>query len=206
MKRGIDIFVSIVMLLLTSPFICLFVVVIRLGSTGPALFAQMRVGKDGRPFSIFKLRTMFIDAVDIRNADSTTFNSRNDPRVTWIGHFLRRTSCDEIPQFLNVLLGDMSLVGPRPELCSDRHWQSRSETIRLRVRPGLTGLAVIHGRNDVPIQIRRELDAQYAEHLTLFLDLRILMKTVLMILRATGVNHPDDSGIPRLGDTYSMRS
>jgi undecaprenyl phosphate N,N'-diacetylbacillosamine 1-phosphate transferase len=187
-KRIIDILVSAQLLLFALPFLCLFGLMIRATSRGQAFFRQKRVGKDGRHFTMLKLRTMYLDAPDIRNPDSTTFNSADDPRVTPIGRFLRKTSCDELPQLFNVLLGSMSLVGPRPELPANPHIYGRNEIARLKVRPGITGLAVIHGRNDVPIERRRALDAQYADSWTLLLDFEILMKTALITFQARGVN------------------
>jgi lipopolysaccharide/colanic/teichoic acid biosynthesis glycosyltransferase len=188
LKRIIDILASALILLFSLPFLCFFALIIRATSKGPALFLQKRVGKDGQLFTMLKLRTMCLDAPDLRNPDSTTFNSAVDPRVTPFGQFLRTTSCDELPQFLNVLLGTMSLVGPRPELPAPQHRRSRDEIVRLGVRPGITGLAVIHGRNEVPFDRRRALDAQYVDSWSLQLDFRILMKTILITLQAKGVN------------------
>jgi undecaprenyl phosphate N,N'-diacetylbacillosamine 1-phosphate transferase len=192
-KRSIDIVVSALLLILTIPFLCLIALMIRAGSSGPAIFRQKRVGKNGQPFTMFKLRTMYLDVPDIRNSDSTTFNSADDPRVTPLGRFLRMTSCDELPQLFNVLLGTMSLVGPRPELPAPPHRRNTDEIARLKVLPGITGLAVIQGRNEVPLDHRRALDAEYVNSQSLLLDFKVLMMTAIIALRAKGVNQPNDN-------------
>ncbi len=188
LKRCMDVIVSAALLIITAPLLLLIAIAIRLTSEGPALFRQMRVGKDGACFSILKFRTMFQNAPDLRNPDNSTFNSEDDPRVTKIGKLLRKTSCDELPQLVNVLRGEMSLVGPRPELPEGPASYTESQFARLKVRPGITGLAAVHGRNEVPMSIRRDLDAQYAESWTLGLDLKILAKTVVMVAQRRGVN------------------
>jgi lipopolysaccharide/colanic/teichoic acid biosynthesis glycosyltransferase len=188
LKRCIDIAVSAVLLLAGAPFLLLIALMIRWTSEGPALFRQKRVGKDGRIFTILKFRTMVQNAPDLRNADNSTFNADNDPRVTKVGKFLRKTSCDELPQLVNVLRGEMSLVGPRPELPEGPGSYTQSQFARLKVRPGITGLAAVHGRNDVPVNVRRDLDAQYAEKWTFLLDLKIMVQTIAIILQRRGVN------------------
>jgi lipopolysaccharide/colanic/teichoic acid biosynthesis glycosyltransferase len=203
LKRCIDIAVSAVLLLAGAPFLLLIALIIRWTSNGPALFRQMRVGKDGQIFTILKFRTMVQNAPDLRNTDNSTFNADNDPRVTKIGKFLRKTSCDELPQLVNVLCGEMSLVGPRPELPEGPASYTQSQFARLKVRPGITGLAAVHGRNDVPVNVRRDLDAQYAENWTVVLDLQIIMQTIVIILQRRGVNreadnnarHPSEGGV-----------
>ena len=195
-KRFVDILASTLLLALALPLLALFALLIRATSKGPALFRQTRIGKNGKPFTMLKLRTMYRGAPDIRNFDTTTFNAADDPRVTRIGKFLRTTSCDELPQLVNVLLGTMSLVGPRPELPAQVHCCTRDEITRLKVRPGIAGLAVSQGRNAVPIHRRRELDAQYAESWTLLLDLKILIKTAIIALQARGVHRPNANRLP----------
>jgi lipopolysaccharide/colanic/teichoic acid biosynthesis glycosyltransferase len=186
-KRWLDVFGALVVLLLTTPIMVIAAVVVRLTSPGPVFFRQTRVGLDGRPFTMLKFRTMKVNAPDLRNADGTTFNSRDDPRLTPVGGFLRRTSIDELPQLLNVLGGDMSLVGGRPDLPEAVATYLPHQLRRLSVRPGMTGWAIVHGRNQVPLSRRRDLDAWYAEHYSFSLDLQIMARTVLMVLGGAGV-------------------
>jgi lipopolysaccharide/colanic/teichoic acid biosynthesis glycosyltransferase len=188
MKRCMDVALSVILLVATAPLLLLIAIVVRWTSEGPALFRQMRVGKDGRNFTILKFRTMVQNAPDLRNADNSTFNSDHDPRLTKIGRLLRKTSCDELPQLVNVLCGEMSLVGPRPELPEGPASYTQSQFARLKVRPGITGLAAVHGRNDVPVNVRRDLDAQYAESWTFLLDLKIMVQTIAIIFQRRGVN------------------
>ena len=198
LKRCMDIAVSALLLAATAPFLLSIVIAIRWSSNGPAIFRQKRVGRDGRIFTILKFRTMVQNAPDLRNADNSTFNAEDDPRVTGIGKLLRKTSCDELPQLVNVLRGEMSLVGPRPELPEGSAGYSTSQWARLKVRPGMTGLAAIQGRNDVPVVVRRDLDAQYAETWTLWLDLKIIARTIPTVLQKRGVNRKAHNDVSHL--------
>jgi len=148
-KRLVDIVISTVVLLVLSPILLLIAFTVRLTSPGPVLFRQTRVGKDGKPFTCYKFRTMYVDAPDIRNPDGSSFNAPDDPRVTRVGRFLRKTTLDELPQFINVLKGDMSIVGPRPDLPDQVRFYSERHKKRLLVKPGMTGWAWIHGRNSI---------------------------------------------------------
>jgi undecaprenyl phosphate N,N'-diacetylbacillosamine 1-phosphate transferase len=190
-KRTLDLVLGGVMLVVASPLLLLIPLAIRLSSPGPSLFRQRRVGQDGRLFTCYKFRTMYVDAPDMWNADGSAVTSGDDPRVTAIGRFLRKSSLDELPQLINVMKGEMSLVGPRPELPSALDRYTERQRTRLVMPPGITGLAAIHGRNDLPWNARLELDLEYVARYSLRLDLYILLCTVLIVLRATGVN---DSG------------
>jgi lipopolysaccharide/colanic/teichoic acid biosynthesis glycosyltransferase len=193
LKRSLDFTVSIVLLVVISPLLLVVAILIRLTSPGPILFLQKRVGKDGRIFTIYKLRTMMQGAPLLRNADNRTLTAESDPRVTKIGKVLRKTSCDEIPQLLNILRGEMSLVGPRPELPDGPSTYTSSQFARLKVRPGITGLAAVRGRNEVPVTVRRDLDAYYAENWTFWLDLKIVLQTIPMVLLSRGINQTAQS-------------
>lgn len=188
MKRSADVIASVLGLVLLSPAMLLIAVAIRATSMGPALFIQPRLGLGGRTFRMYKFRTMAQGAPDLRHADGTTVTSDHDPRVTRVGRLLRRTSLDELPQLLNVLRGDMSLVGPRPELPDGLPRYRPDHLQRLDVRPGITGWAAVHGRNDLPLHQRRELDVWYVRHLSVCLDIRILFLTLAIVFRGTGVN------------------
>ena len=177
-KRGFDVALSGLFLLLLSPLLSVLALLVKITSRGPVLYAQERVGLDGKPFRMLKFRTMRTDA----EAEGPRFAQDQDPRVTPVGAFLRRASLDELPQLCNVLLGDMSLVGPRPErpLFIDQ-FRRRIPRYQLRhmVKSGMTGWAQIHGlRGDTSIQKRVEYDLYYIEHWSLLLDLKILARTL----------------------------
>jgi len=184
---------SLVTMVLTAPLLPILALLIKLDSPGPAIFVQERAGKEGRPFRIFKLRSMvdgademLAELVDLENLWPPVIKLRADPRVTRVGRFLRRTSLDELPQLLNVLRGEMSLVGPRPEemrivrLYNDWHRQ------RLAVKPGITGPMQVSGRADLDFDRRVELELAYIEGYSVAEDLRILMRTLLAVITGKG--------------------
>lgn len=192
-KRCIDIAVSIILLIILCPLLLLIWVGIRLYSDGPGIFRQKRIGKNGVEFVILKFRTMIQNAPELRNPDNSTLSSDDDPRVTQLGRLLRRTSLDELPQLINVLRGDMSLVGPRPELPGGPATYLPHQFARLQVKPGMTGWAAVNGRNDLPVQLRRDMDAWYAGHWSLGLDIKVLWRTLVIVLRREGVNSNSQS-------------
>jgi len=193
-KRLLDIFVSAVLLVLLIPLFALTALLIKLTSPGPVLFVQDRVGFNKRRFRLYKFRTMVPDAEEkieeleqLNEMDGPVFKIKNDPRITPIGRFLRKTSIDELPQLFNVLKGDMSLVGPRPLPVRDyngfdQDWQRR----RFSVRPGITCLWQINGRNNVSFDHWMELDMQYIDEWSLWLDVEILFKTIPAVLWGEG--------------------
>ena len=190
-KRVMDVVVSSALLLVLSPLLVGLAIAIRLTSSGSALFLQERIGRNGKSFRICKFRTMYRDAEARRHlvgnhVDGPLFKNREDPRVTRIGGFLRRTSMDELPQLLNVLKGDMSLVGPRPFITSESDeiggWAAR----RLDVKPGMTGLWQVSGRNDLPFEELCRLDYCYVTSWSLWWDLRILWHTPAIAFRSRG--------------------
>jgi exopolysaccharide biosynthesis polyprenyl glycosylphosphotransferase len=197
MKRAIDIVVSLVAVIFLSPVLVLAAILVKLTSPGPVFFVQKRLGLNKRMFNIYKFRTMVVDAEErlkelehLNEADGAVFKIKKDPRITWIGAFLRKTSIDELPQLFNVLKGEMSLVGPRPlqvrdyELfethCGD--WQRK----RFSVRPGITCLWQIMGRSSTTFDRWMELDLQYIRTWSVWLDLQILAKTLPAVLRGSG--------------------
>ncbi len=192
-KRLLDVMGSLVALVLTAPVLAFLALMIKLESPGPVLYRSTRIGRNGRPFTFFKLRSMVNGAdrhrhhlTHLNEADGPVFKISNDPRVTRIGRLLRTTSLDEIPQFLNVLNGEMSLVGPRPpipeEVAQYEPWQMR----RLEVRPGITCLWQISGRSRIGFQEWMRLDLEYIKHQSLALDLKILLRTVPAVLSREG--------------------
>jgi exopolysaccharide biosynthesis polyprenyl glycosylphosphotransferase len=193
-KRFFDIVVSAVALLMLAPFFALVAVLIKLEDGGPIFFAQRRVGKWGREFKMFKFRSMCADAeqrlvqVLNKNQHSTgvTFKVKEDPRVTRVGKWLRKFSIDEFPQFYNVLIGDMSLVGPRPPVPREVAKYSLADRRRLEVIPGLTCFWQIGGRSEIDFPEQVQLDVQYIESQNFWLDLKILVKTVPAVLLGRG--------------------
>jgi lipopolysaccharide/colanic/teichoic acid biosynthesis glycosyltransferase len=187
-KRFFDLTVAIAGLIVFAPVFGLIAVALKLSSPGPVLFRQERIGWQGRTFRIIKFRSMVHHAAYIRNSDGSAYSADTDLRLTRLGRILRRTSLDEMPQLWNVVCGEMSLIGPRPELADGVRSYRPADFRRLNVRPGMTGWAVVHGRNDVPISMRRELDTWYADHVRFALDLKILGKTFALIVRSQGIN------------------
>jgi lipopolysaccharide/colanic/teichoic acid biosynthesis glycosyltransferase len=166
---------------------------VKLNSPGPVFFRQTRVGQDGRPFRILKFRTMVEGAeellpqlVDLAGLQQPAFKIKHDPRVTGIGRFLRRYSLDELPQLVNVLLGEMSLVGPRPEEAAVVERYTDDQRRRLAVKPGLTGPMQVNGRGDLPFEARLALELDYIGHYSLRGDIAILLRTIPAVLRGEG--------------------
>jgi exopolysaccharide biosynthesis polyprenyl glycosylphosphotransferase len=193
LKRVLDAVLAALALALLSPLMLLVAILIRLDSPGPVIFRQTRVGRGGRPFTVFKFRTMREGAereqealTRLNEADGPLFKIKEDPRRTRLGVFLRRTSLDELPQFYNVLKGEMSLIGPRPALPSEveqyQPWQRR----RLETWPGLTGLWQVSGRSDRTFDEMVLLDIYYIENWSPLLDLKIALKTIPTLILGTG--------------------
>jgi lipopolysaccharide/colanic/teichoic acid biosynthesis glycosyltransferase len=186
-KRGFDIAASATGIILCAPLLLLLALAIRLDSRGRVLFRQKRLGRDGVPFTLYKFRTMIENAPDYRNADGSTFNSACDRRVTRLGRLLRSSSLDELPQLFNILSGAMSLVGPRPDQVDQERFYSGDEWRRNLVKPGITGLAQISGRNAILWASRKQLDLQYVARQSGRLDLEILLRTVPSVLSRRGI-------------------
>jgi exopolysaccharide biosynthesis polyprenyl glycosylphosphotransferase len=193
-KRALDIVGAAIGLILLAPLFLLIAVLIKADSPGPVFFSQTRVGENGRVFRCWKLRSMFIDA-EARKAElmaknemdgGTTFKMKRDPRITRVGRFIRKASIDELPQLLNVLLGDMSLVGPRPPVPSEVAEYSPRARQRLAVKPGITCIWQVSGRSDIPFEQQVELDIEYISKRSLMLDIRLLLSTVPAVLLARG--------------------
>jgi exopolysaccharide biosynthesis polyprenyl glycosylphosphotransferase len=180
-------------LVLLAPFMVGIAFAIRRDDGGPALFRQTRIGKNGRPFTVLKFRTMVPDAeqrkselVALNDADGVLFKIRNDPRITRTGSWLRRWSLDELPQLINVIIGDMSLVGPRPALPAETALYASHVRRRLVVKPGMTGLWQVNGRSNLSWDEAVRLDLRYVENWSLALDLQILWKTRAAVMDNTG--------------------
>jgi exopolysaccharide biosynthesis polyprenyl glycosylphosphotransferase len=192
-KSAIDRVGAAVLILLTAPVLAALWLVVRLDSPGPGFFVQVRTGHRGRPFRMFKLRTMSVDAeeqkaelLDRNEADGVLFKIRQDPRVTRVGHFLRRSSLDELPQLFNVLRGEMSLVGPRPALPEEVAAYPPDALRRLAVKPGITGLWQVSGRADLSQDESLSLDLHYTDNWRVVDDLAITARTVTAVTQARG--------------------
>lgn len=192
-KRLLDVLLAGLGLVGTLPLWFAIVVAIKVDSSGPAIFVQERAGLHGRRFRFYKFRSMYVDAeqrlADVQASnemDGPVFKMRKDPRVTRVGAFLRRTSLDELPQLINVLRGDMSLVGPRPPLPREVEKYRLSDMVRLSVKPGLTCLWQIRGRSTVGFDTWMEFDREYVREMSLLLDLGILVRTMWAVLSCRG--------------------
>jgi lipopolysaccharide/colanic/teichoic acid biosynthesis glycosyltransferase len=183
-RRAFDVVVAGSALLVAAPFLALAVVAIRLESRGKAIYRQRRVGKDGRPFDVLKLRTMVTGA---ERMGAGLAVSEGDTRITRVGRLLRRTSLDEMPNLVNVLRGEMAIVGPRPTVPVQVDRYTERQRGRLAVKPGITGWAQVNGRTELPWDERIELDLWYIEHRSWRLDLRILWLTVRMVFGGHGL-------------------
>ncbi|ARN80813.1 sugar transferase [Methylocystis bryophila] len=194
LKRVVDIVGALGALTLFAPLFLVTAIAIRLESKGPVFFRQTRVGKNGAPFSMVKFRSMVVgaDALHAKMQGATTsrhdirYKNQNDPRITLTGRFIRRYSIDELPQFWNVLIGDMSLVGPRPALPSEVAKYAPSDRVRLRVKPGITCLWQIGGRANIDFVGQVALDRQYVRDQSIVLDLWILLRTPYAVLCGEG--------------------
>ena len=193
-KRWMDVCGSLFAIILLLPFFLVIVVWLKLDSPGPLIYRQVRVGLHGRPFHFYKFRSMYVDSEARRAAlektnesrDGVIFKMKNDPRITRCGRFIRKYSIDEVPQFFNVLLGDMSLVGPRPPLPSEVAQYSLDDRKRLDILPGITCIWQISGRSDIPFREQVVLDKEYIRGQGFWKDVLILLKTIPAVLAGKG--------------------
>jgi len=190
-RRLLDIAVSALALAFGAPVLVLAMLAIRLDSPGPAIYRQRRIGLEGRAFDVLKLRTM-VDGAEHIGAGLAV--NENDSRITRVGAFLRRTSLDELPNLLNVLRGEMSLIGPRPTVPVQVDQYTSRQRGRLAVRPGITGWAQVNGRTSLPWSERIELDLHYIEHRSLRMDLEILWRTVALVARGSDLYKGQSGG------------
>lgn len=193
LKRLMDIILSIIGIIILSPIYLIIIIAIKLDSKGPALFKQIRVGKNGKNFTIYKFRTMIIQAeskrelhIDPNDLENFVFQSKSDNRITVLGSFLRSSSLDEIPQLFNVFFGQMSLVGPRPEIPEVVNYYPESYRQRFLVLPGITGLAQISGRGEIELGKTIAFDLKYIMDFNIALDLKILFLTVVSVFKKEG--------------------
>ena len=202
-KRLLDVCFGVIGLPFFILSLLIFGPIIALSDRGPVFYNANRIGKDGKLFKMYKFRTMCVNAPDIRNADGSTYNGADDPRVTPIGRFMRATSIDEWPQVLNILNGTMSLIGPRPDPPDDMEVYTEEQKGKLRVRPGLTGYNQAYYRNSVGQDEKFEHDLYYANNISFGLDVRIFFKPIATVLFRQNVYNdasaPDEAELRKLG-------
>lgn len=187
-KRFLDIFISLLLSVPVFLIILPFEVLILIEDGFPIFYNSWRMGKNGVPFKMLKLRSMYNNSPDLRNDDGSTMNSPKDPRVTHIGHIIRKTSIDELPQIFNVLIGNMSFVGPRPSLTNTPYSQyDEIRQKRVSVRPGITGYSQAYFRNSIEQEEKFKYDCYYVDHMSFFLDLKILCRTFISVFRSKNI-------------------
>lgn len=201
-KRVLDLMIGII----GFPFFLIALIIlgpiIKATDKGPIFYNAKRIGKNGKLFKIFKFRSMYVNAPDIRNADGSTYNGEDDPRVTRVGRFMRSTSIDELPQILNILNGTMSLIGPRPDPPDDMLIYTDRQKGKLKVRPGLTGYNQAYYRNSVEQNEKFEHDLYYADHISFLLDVKIFFKTIITVLSHKNVYN--DASAPKKSELEKM--
>ncbi len=183
LKKLFDFLLALIAIIILLPVFLLVIILIRISSRGAAIFKQMRAGKDGKPFTFYKFRTMKMEV----NPFGPSPKSGQDPRLTKIGIFLRKSSLDELPQLFNVIKGDMSLVGPRPLYIAQMAEWDDEQKKRLLVKPGMTGLAQIRGRGELTIEQKLAFDVEYVRNISFLLDLKIILITVLQVFTGKSI-------------------
>ncbi|MDP4128149.1 MAG: sugar transferase [Bacillota bacterium] len=194
LKRLLDLFIVVILLVILSPLWLIIILWIRSDSSGPAIFKQTRIGLGGKPYTIYKFRTMVQNAEalmkerleKVKDLENFVFQEKDDPRITRSGRFLRKTSLDELPQLLNILIGNMSLVGPRPEVPELVKLYTPEQQQRLNVLPGVTGLAQVNGRSELTLGETMAYDLDYVRIWSFWLDLKILWKTIFVVFTGKG--------------------
>lgn len=190
-QLGIKRLFDIVICLIALPFVLIIlvpvVIAIKIEDQGPIFYYSGRIGVGFKEFGMLKFRSMKVNAPDLRNEDGSTFNSNVDPRVTKVGHFLRETSIDEIPQIFNILKGDMSIIGPRPGDVESKDTYDSEEKDKLLIRPGITGYTQAYYRNNLGVREKRLYDAWYAHNVSFLLDIKIFFKTITTVLKRENI-------------------
>lgn len=190
-QLGIKRLIDIVICLIALPFVLIILIpvaiAIKIEDQGPIFYHSGRIGVGFKEFGMLKFRSMKVNAPDLRNEDGSTFNSNVDPRVTKVGHFLRETSIDEIPQIFNILKGDMSIIGPRPGDVESKDTYVNEEKDKLLIRPGITGYTQAYYRNNLGVREKRLYDAWYAHNVSFMLDIKIFFKTIATVIKRENI-------------------
>ena len=194
-KRILDIVIGLLALIPVGLIVLVCGIAIKLEDGGPVFYNAPRVGKDGKDFIMYKLRSMKVNAPDLVMDDGSTYNGADDPRMTRVGAFMRKTSIDEFPQFLNVLIGNMSLIGPRPDLRRETELYTGEEGLKLTVKPGITGYAAVMGRNSLPWHDRLALDVYYVKHISFALDAKVFFRTFATVFKQEGIYVEDAEAV-----------
>lgn len=198
-KRVIDILLSFIIIILFTPLLIIIAIIIKMEDGGPIFYFSDRIGLDCRKFKMIKFRSMKVNAPDIRNEDGSTYNSKKDPRVTRFGRLLRETSLDEIPQVINVIKGDMSLIGPRASTWDALSNYQLDEMDKMKVRPGITGLTQAYHRNQLSLREKRLKDAWYANNVSFWLDTKIFFKSIITVIKREGIYNNNKNGNELIG-------
>ena len=186
-KRILDFVFSLLGIVLLIPVWIIVPILIKLDDGGSVFYLAPRIGKDSKKFFMYKFRSMRENNTDIRNADGSTYNAADDPRVTKIGKILRKTNLDEVPQLFNVLKGEMSIIGPRASTWDSLSSYREDELDKMKVRPGITGYTQAYYRNTISMREKRMLDVEYANHISFIMDVRILLRTIKTVLKHEGL-------------------
>ncbi|MDD3106279.1 MAG: sugar transferase [Bacilli bacterium] len=186
-KRVFDILLAVILMPIVLLLILMICPIIYITDKGKVFYNAPRLGKNGKVFRMYKFRSMKVNSPDLRNEDGSTYNSENDPRLTKIGKILRKTSLDELPQIINVIKGDMSFIGPRPDLPEHLEQYNASEMQKLQIRPGITGYNQAYFRNGIPWKDRLKNDVFYVNNISFLFDVKILFKTVHVIFRRKNI-------------------
>lgn len=189
LKRLLDLLIGIIAFPFVVVFVLVFAPIIWLEDKGPVFYKAQRIAKGGGIFSMYKFRSMTVNAPDLRLENGDTYNGDDDPRVTKVGRFLRKTSIDEIPQFLNVLIGNMSFIGPRPDTPDFLEVYQKEYPAILSIKPGITGYNQAYFRNSIDGKEKMKNDDYYAKHLTFGMDVKIVFKTIKTVLLRENINH-----------------
>jgi lipopolysaccharide/colanic/teichoic acid biosynthesis glycosyltransferase len=210
-KRLLDLLCALVLLLPVLLVTAICAVFIVLEDRGPVFYMADRMGRDHKPFRMYKLRSMYVNSPDLRMADGSTYNAADDPRMTRVGAFIRKTSIDELPQVLNILRGDMSLIGPRPDDLHEATLYQGRDAEKLRVRPGITGYAQVYGRNAIEWRDRLTLDVEYVDKISFLLDVKIFFRTFGVVfgqqdvyVQQASTTEDDAAGAGSGGDASSI--
>lgn len=194
-KRFFDLLFGIVLFPIISIFIFLMFIIVKLDDKGQVFYKSKRLGKDKKVFNIIKFRSMKVNAPDLRNEDGSTYNSNNDPRITNVGKFIRKTSIDELPQVINVIKGDMSFVGPRPDTVEALNIYEGNQVKKLDVRPGITGYNQAYFRNSISQKEKFQNDVYYVKNISFLFDIKIILKTIQSVLIRENINSEKDGNV-----------
>lgn len=196
-KRFFDLFFGIMLMPIITIFTLLLLIIVRMDDRGPVFYKSKRLGKKKKRFNIIKFRSMKVNAPDLRNDDGSTFSSNNDTRITHVGKFIRKTSIDELPQVINVIKGDMSFVGPRPDTVEALNIYEGNQIKKLDVRPGITGYNQAYFRNSISQKEKFENDLYYVNNISFLFDIKIILKTIQSVLIRENINSEKDGNFEK---------